>query len=57
MTYPKWRHHPTLKSLIVYDRNQEESQAPTSEGWRDDRQFEKVEPPKNKGGRPRKETS
>jgi hypothetical protein len=60
MSYPKWRHHPTKESMIVWDMGVEESQTPATEGWRDDRDFphEPIEatpePPKNKGGRPRK---
>lgn len=53
MSYPKWRHHPTKESLIVTNADFEASQAPDSDGWRDDRNFSE-EAPKNKGGRPRK---
>lgn len=61
MSYPKWRHHPTKESMIVWDLGVEESQTPDAEGWRDDRLFpdEPIdpdidEPVKRKGGRPRK---
>jgi hypothetical protein len=62
--YPKWRHHPEMESVIVYDEGQEESQAPSSEEWRDDRDFPEYldeqdgsqgeDAPKRKPGRPRK---
>lgn len=53
-TFPRWRHHPEKESMIVYDWGVEESQTPDEDGWRDDRNFDAPEPPKNKGGRPRK---
>ena len=39
MSYPKWRHHPTKESVIVYDAGVCESQTPDEDGWRDDRDF------------------
>ena len=60
MSYPKWRHHPIHESMIVWDQSQEDSWAPSSNGWKDDRHFGDAPVvdtprPKNKGGRPRKE--
>ena len=50
MIYPKWRHHPTLDSMIVHDRGVEESQTPDEDGWRDDRNFGDEPKPKGKPG-------
>ena len=41
--YPRWRHHPTKESMVVYDWGVEESQTPDSDGWRDDRNFGTIE--------------
>ena len=49
MSYPKWRHHPTLESKIVTNWGFEESLTPDSDGWRDDRNFDKNDEPKPKG--------
>jgi hypothetical protein len=54
MSYPKWRHHPTLESVIVYDEGVCVSQTPDEDGWRDDRDFPTDDEPKRKPGRPRK---
>ena len=45
MSYPKWRHHPTKESVIVYDAGVCESQTPDEDGWRDDRLFPTDEAP------------
>lgn len=54
MTYPKWRHHPSGVSMIVYNVDQEVSQA--AEGWYDDRRDfpipGEVEEPKKPKGKP-----
>jgi len=39
MSLPKWRHHPTKESVIVYDEDVEASQTPDEDGWRNDRDF------------------
>ena len=59
MSYPKWRHHPTLESMIVWDEGVETSQTPDEDGWRDDRDFPEDDPSspessRKKPGRPPK---
>lgn len=44
MSYPKWRHHPTKESMIVWDWGIEESQTPDADGWRDDHNFAPLDP-------------
>jgi hypothetical protein len=52
LSYPKWRHHPTLESKIVTNWAFEESQTPDEDGWRDDRNFSSNDEPIKVKGKP-----
>jgi hypothetical protein len=55
MSYPKWRHHPTLESVIVESADFEASITPDSDGWQDGRVFptEATEDELKRGGWPK----